>query len=561
MNQFLRTVLQHCEAEPGAVFAWVRQGGAEHTLTRAKLRDHALRCARWLIDSGLSPGQIVFIIAPHQPALYPVYLGVMLAGGVPSFLPHPTAKQDADLYWQTHRQVFQRSHAAWVLADKALLPALEAACLGLATRVADIGYAHAPAADPTIAVRRADHDIALLQHSSGTTGLKKGVALSYAAIQLQLDHYAAALGLDHAPSCRIASWLPLYHDMGLIACFMLPLYRGIALVALDPFEWTAKPVLLLDAIQAHRASHVWLPNFAFNHLVRSVPRSLTPDLSSIRAFVSCSEPCKADSFDRFAQRFGVPLAALQTCYAMAETVFAVTQSDPSRAVPRLCVDRDALEHQRQVAPVNAIGPGAVTLLSCGTPIAGIELRIRHASDADSDQTVGEIQLRAPFLFAAYFADASGTALAFDDGWYRTGDLGFVHNGELYVCGRIKDLLIINGRNYFAHDVEAAVNEVPGIKPGRCVALGYDDDRSGSEQLVIVAERDTDATQDMQIVQAINASLNRHLGIPASDIRLVDAGWLIKTTSGKISRKDNRAKYALAFRQAPHLTITSSGEPR
>src|SRR5258708_2485543 len=194
-------------------------------------------------------------------------------------------------------------------------------------------------------------DIAFIQHSSGTTGLKKGVQLSYGAVAAQISSYAEALGF--ADSGCIASWLPLYHDMGLIACFVLPLMLGLPVVALDAFEWVNRPALLFEAIEEHRCTHVWLPNFAFHHLCRTVDPAQGYALGGVKAFIDCSEPCKPETFDLFVETFGscgVARAQLQCCYAMAETVFAVTQTTLGRKAQEYQADLDALLRENRARP-------------------------------------------------------------------------------------------------------------------------------------------------------------------------------------------------------------------
>jgi len=387
---------------------------------------------------------------------------------------------------------------------------------------------------------------ALLQHSSGSTGLKKGVKLSYDAIALQLDAYTQALRIADVAAPRIASWLPLYHDMGLISSFLLPVWRGIPILAIDPFEWVAHPGLLLDAIADLRATHCWVPNFALMHLARMRGRREW-DLSPLVALIACSEPCKPEAFDAFQSRFGsmgLRRYALQTCYAMAETVFAMTQSAVGEPVRRLAVDREALQAEGNVVPPRP-GTEPLVLLSNGRPVPGCEVRAGAVGGVD------EICVTAPFLFSGYHNAPEASAEAFDGAWLRTADLGFVDDGEVFVVGRIKDVIIVNGKNIFAHDVEAAVSRLPGIKPGRAVAFGSYNRAAGSEQLVVVAERLDETVPDETLIRAVNNAVQLEVSIGCGDVRIVEPGWLVKTTSGKISRSENARKYAT-------LTVAAGG---
>src|SRR5579871_5464890 len=224
-------------------------------------------------------------------------------------------------------------------------------------------------AEPSAIALPTSHDIALLQHSSGTTGLKKGVMLTYGAIENQLMAYTTAI---HAEvSDVLVSWLPVYHDMGLVACTLMPLMLGATVVVLDPFEWSANPVTLFHRITEHHGTLVWLPNFAFEHLVRGISRTNdTFDLSSVRAFIDCSEPCKPTTFQRFAAHFaerGVKQKQLQVCYAMAETVFAVTQTHLNRPVQEITISEAALRHESVARPPKG-DEMTISLLSAGYPI-------------------------------------------------------------------------------------------------------------------------------------------------------------------------------------------------
>jgi acyl-CoA synthetase (AMP-forming)/AMP-acid ligase II len=542
--RFLRAIVGRWDRAPSAPFAtYAQEHGAqedgERVVTQGQVRARALRFLAVMRASGAVPGDIVLLILRDGPDSHAAFLGAMLGGLVPSLLPYPTDRQDHALFWRQHQTLFAFCGAALAIVYDELAPDVAACAQGTGIAViAQSAVEHvAPAALPDRLP--AEADVALLQHSSGTTGLKKGVALSYASIARQIEAYAGLLGLAACGDPVVATWLPLYHDMGLVTGFLLPASLGIPIVSLDPFAWIAAPRSLLDAIDRHRATHVWLPNFAFLVLARPIRGAAAWKLDCLRAVVSCSEPCKPQAFDALLARlgpFGLRPDAPQTCYAMAETVFAVTGSAPGAPPRRLSASRHALALHR-VAPPD--GPDdAVALLSNGRPVEGMELRIEAAGGAQ----VGEIVLRADFMFSAYHRNPDATQAAFRDGWYATGDLGFLDGGELFVVGRLKDVIIVNGRNILAHDVEAAISAVPGVKPGRCVALGRYSERTGSEQLVAMAERGGDPGGDGALAAAINTAVREACGVPCADVRLVAPDWLVKTTSGKVSRSANADRY-------------------
>ena len=387
---------------------------------------------------------------------------------------------------------------------------------------------------------------ALLQHSSGTTGLKKGVRLSYGSIERQLVAYSGTLGV--ATFGSIASWLPLYHDMGLISSFLLPAWLGVPVISIDPLVWVAKPELLFDAIEQFSATHAWLPNFAFMHLVRRIPSNgRTYQLDRVEALINCSEPCKAATFDAFLDRFsawGIRSEMLQVCYAMAETVFAVSQTSNRYPPRRMIVDQDSIEKSGKIKSAQ-VNKSTRVLLSNGPAIGECQVAILNDLAFLDDGEIGEVCIKSGFMFSGYHNNPDASKAAFHDGWFRTGDLGFLMDGEIFIVGRLKDIIIVNGKNLFAHDIEAAVSRVLGVRPGRCVAFGQHIESAGSEILVVLAEREVTSSAsptDSEIIRGINHAVIDEVGIACNDIRLVPEQWLVKTTSGKMSRAGNLQKY-------------------
>ena len=535
-NPFLDPLLARWKSGPAQLMGAFYDGDAWQRLELGAFMHRALQVTAYLRAAGVGPAEIILIILEHGIDAHAAFIGAMLAGAVPSFMPYPNVKQDAELYWRQHRAVFAHIRPRALLVFDSLADAMRDATQGLPVSI--LNASGIGACTPAEPADVPGGSIALLQHSSGTTGLKKGVKLSYDAIALQLESYARGLRLSDVAEPRIASWLPLYHDMGLISSFLLPVWRGIPILAIDPFEWVAHPGLLLEAIADFRGTHCWVPNFALMHLAR-MRGARQWDLSSLVALIACSEPCKPEAFDAFQSRFaamGLRPNVLQTCYAMAETVFAMTQSAIGEPVRRLAVDREALQAAGQVAAPRP-GTEPLVLLSNGRPVPGCRVR------ATGDGGVGEICVTAPFLFSGYHNAPEASAEAFDGGWLRTGDLGFIDDGEVFVVGRIKDVIIVNGKNIFAHDVEAAVSRLPGVKPGRAVAFGSYNQAAGSEQLVVVAERLDDTIAEEALIRTINNVVQLEVSIGCGDVRIVEPGWLVKTTSGKISRSENARRYA------------------
>ncbi len=546
----LTCLVRHARLTPERDFMRVEIAGRERRVTFDMAWREICRCAHAVRTASARRGEVALIFMPQGWEGIAFFFGSMLAGMIPSFMPTPSARQDAATYWRSHRMLIERVRPAVVITDSEQASAMRANGLLDGDVALVLSDQPAPSNDGSGEMDdvAGPDDIALLQHSSGTTGAKKGVVLTHRAVIEQIRSYGNSI--DATADDVVVSWLPLYHDMGLVACLLMPAVLGQTVVLLDPFLWVARPGILFRAIARHRGSLCWLPNFAFEHLARTVrvePAEM--DLSSMRAFINCSEPCHVASFDRFLGAFdglGARRDMLQVCYAMAETVFAVTQYPPGRPNRLLTVSRRALLESEHAIPAVVTGD-AQTLLSAGPSIDGVEVEVRDDVGLRLGECrVGELWLRAPFLFDGYYHLPDQTAERLVNGWYRTRDRGFIEAGEVFVLGRLDDLLILNGRNFHAAEIEALINAVPGLKPGRNVAFGQFNPSKGSNDLIIVAETDGTATIDASALrhEAREAVFNG-IGLYPQEFALVAPGWLLKTSSGKIARGANAEKHQQA----------------
>lgn len=542
MSDTLISVLAaHAAERPEAPFVTLIENQSRICVNFGDLWQSTLRFAASLEDAGVAPRSTVIIMLQPGGLLYTSFLGAMAMGAVPSFMPFPTAKQQPDLFWNSHRSLFERIQPGAIVvydaieADvRAIAPegtiVLNIATLAQGRRVAEIS-------------NLPPESTAFLQHSSGTTGLKKGVMLSHAAVLEQVRAYSRAIDFDDRSV--IASWLPLYHDMGLIACFILPLMVGSHVVQLDPFQWVGAPTELLDVITEFRATHSWSPNFAFNHLATIAARKTDPnwDLSSLIAFINCSEPCKADSMRVFSQAlaaFGLRETAPQICYAMAETVFAVSQTPLNATFQTIAARRDAL--LSNVVKVDHTGEDAREIVSCGFLLDGVSVRISDDNDANlPDGHVGEICIQGFALYDGYNKQPELSAEKLRGGWHHTGDLGFLLQDQLYLTGRKDDLLIVRGRNYYAHDLEAIISATPGVKPGRTVVFDIESATIGTTDVICMLEP-LDDTDRVELRRAVKLRVESLSGLVLARIVIVPPMSLLKTTSGKISREGNRRAY-------------------
>lgn len=510
---------------------------AHRTVTYGELARRA-RHARAAFDRrGARPGDRIAILMPHSLLLVTSFFGAIHGGLVPSIVAWPTAKMDPEKYRKNLHAVVSRLGARFVLTDARMAGELGAS-LGTAT-VLDATELDGELDGGAAAVPRRDDEPLFIQFSGGTTGTQKSVPITLAKLQCQLAAFDERLALTAED--RVISWLPLYHDMGLVACLLLPFAFRLSVSMFAPMEWVLDPTRLLEAVGTDRATLCWLPNFAFNFMAKRARLPLDADLSPLRAVINCSEPVREESLRAFRERFssnGLRPTALHTSYAMAEATFAVTQTrqgDPPRTlrVTRAGLGRGRIEPSEH---------GERTLVSCGAPLRDVEVRLALGT---AEGAIGELELRGPFVMDDYLpSEARTPRWAFsNDGWYRTGDLGFLYEGHVYVTGRKKDVVIVGGVNVFPEDIELAVGELDGIHAGRVVAMGVEDAALGTERLVVVAEVNADA--DLERSDALEAAIRKEVvtvaGVAAGHVFVVPQRWIVKSTAGKISRSETRER--------------------
>ena len=556
-------VIERASSDPERLsIVFVHDDGREERLNAAQFHHEAAHYASALQSIGVGPEDLVILVLQHSQTLLFAFWGALYLGAIASIFPFLTEKLDPQIYLERVKELVTHSKARAVITFpefkgelKALLA--EAGCAVLSTE--DVPQSPAQnrpgstgAQDMSWPAYSADK-IAFLQHSSGTTGLQKGVALSHRSVLNQIAAYSQAIDLQDEDV--VVSWLPLYHDMGLIAGFVMPLVSGTPLVLMSPFKWVRDPKMLLQAIHRHRGTLCWLPNFAYNHSARAIRATDLAglDLSSMRAFINCSEPVYDESQRIFLKKFaayGVREEALSTCYAMAENTFAVTQHPTGRSARLDWVKTRLLQEERRALPAAPGDPGSTAMVSCGTPIPGTEISIRDERDRClPDRRVGEIALRSDCMLSGYYRRPDLTAQSVRAGWYYTGDMGYVAEGELYVTGRKKDLIIVGGKNIYPQDLEAIANTTPGIAPGRSVAFGLFDKNLGSENIIMVCELEGKGNTEAKkksIEIELRSRVVQRSEIALADVRLVEGRWLIKTSSGKIARSANRDKYLKDF---------------
>lgn len=502
---------------------------------------------------------VVLLLLPHSAELFLLHLGLLLTGRLPAILAWPTNRVDPEKYQRNILHQIESLPAAQLITLPKIaknlepgVPYLVTACpihecerfesaFSIDLDVTSVEKQNSYQPDSTM-----PQDALFLQFSGGTTGNQKCVVVTAPMLVNQLNRLTEVLQFNKQDG--VVSWLPLYHDMGLIACFWLPLWNQAPSIQFAATEWLLDPGMLFHFMSKHLATFCWLPNFAFNYLAAQKKRvDPSVNLSHVRGWINCSEPVRERSFKAFAGVFrelGVRLDQCQACYAMAENVFAVTQTPLQKApasFKRVLVKGTLLD-QRQ-ASQQLLDQHYVC---SGSSLSGMAFRIRRADGELCDDAVpGEIEIRGESLFCGYW-DKHGfhRQSLTPDGWYVTGDYGFAHHGDLYVIGRVKDIIISSGVNVFPEDMEALVNTIPGVYRGRVVAFGIDDQTRGTESLAVVAEMrgEFNSSTASELELQIRRLIPSVLGIPVRHVLVTPERWILKSTAGKISRRETRVRF-------------------
>lgn len=508
-----------------------------------------------LEKEGILPGEVVVIILQHSLDLIFAYFGTILNGSIPSIMPFLTEKLLPEKYNSDFLTLIEITKPTAIITYDEFYSDIKNIAkkneylktILLSEYIKGQPYISAEIPDLFAnGLKRSSEDIALLQHSSGSTGLQKGVALSHQAIFNQIESYSKAIKLSQDDV--IVSWLPLYHDMGLIACFLMPILFGTPLVLMSPFDWVRAPHRLLRAISEYEGTLCWLPNFAYNFCAKKIREDELKDinLQFLRAVINCSEPMRFESHELFYDRFfpyKLQKDALATCYAMAENVFAVTQGGVNKPVTYDKIDQNHFQLNKYAKPVSK-DELSMIMVSAGSAIDQTQIRIiDEKGNFLEDRYLGEIVIKSNCMLTEYYNREEDTKNSFINEWFKTGDLGYIANDNLFISGRKKDLIIVGGKNIYPQDIENIVSSVDGIHPGRTVAFGIFNDEKGTEDVVVIAEIENNFLEKKnEIVMEIKRLVTQSTAIALRSVYLIEEKWLIKTSSGKIARSANKEKY-------------------
>jgi acyl-CoA synthetase (AMP-forming)/AMP-acid ligase II len=513
-------------------------GGAEVARSfRALYRDAQALAAR-LPALGVAPGDRVLLVFPTSLEFVTTFFAVQMAGAIPVPSYPPAVLERAELALERLGHVARHSGAAVCLTTRALRPILGGlAFSGGVREIAAVETLATRPAGPPLHPRPRPEDAAFIQYTSGSTGAPKGVLLHHANVIANLHAMGQAMRISRSDVG--VSWLPLYHDMGLIGALLSAVYWRLPVVLLSPVAFLERPLRWLEAITRFRATLSPAPNFAYSLAVaRTTPAERARlDLSSWRVAFNGAESVNARTMNDFIAAFaphGFAAEAMLPVYGLAEVSLAAafpTLGTPPRT---LTVDRKKLAAGRVVPSADA---DAMTLVSVGRAVPGHEIAVVDAEGAPlPEREVGHIVVRGPSVMAGYYRAPEATADVVRDDALWTGDLGFRLDGDLFVTGRAKDLIIVRGRNYYAEDIERVAAAVPGVRPGGVAAFGLYDDAKASDAVVLVCETKlVDEAARIALVQALAEAVARRAGVPLDQVMLLGPGSLPKTSSGKPQR--------------------------
>ncbi|MFE7536264.1 amino acid adenylation domain-containing protein [Streptomyces rhizosphaericola] len=517
---------------PGQVVVHVRGDGGELTVTLRELLDDALRVAGGLRGAGIAPGTCVPLLADRSEDFQPMFWGALAAGLVPVPLA-PDGRRALPVWEHLGRPpLVVDAASASVVAE---LPG--------DVRALDLDALRRGPVLEEPAVAGPD-EVAFLQFSSGSTGVPKGVEVTHRAVLANLEQIGAASGLGSGDV--VVSWMPYFHDMGLIGTHLAPLAARAKQVKIGPLTFAKRPRVWFEVADRHRATVLSAANFALALAVRRVPEEVVGrlDLSSVRLMLVGAEPIAPPVWREFARRMrpaGLDPAAAQPVYGLAEATLAVTFPPPGEVAEPLVLDRAALGRGRAVDTV--AGAGAVELMDVGLPVAGCAVRIVDDGGVElGDRRVGHILVRGPQLARGYHGLPGASAEVFSDGWLRTGDLGFLREGRLCVTGRHKDVLFLNGRTFHAPDLEAVAAATPGLPPGAPAVVGSTDPVTGGERVVVFVPWARPPREAAEVLDRVAARVREALLHDDVRVLALAPGAFPRTTSGKLQRRRLRERF-------------------
>ena len=544
----LEVLAWHLQAHPDQTQIVHLQDDSEQRITYRQLADAAAAVAAGLQRIGVVPRQSVAIMLPTSPEYFSTYFGILMAGAIPVPIYPPARPSQLEDHVRRHTGILDNAQAvALVTVPQATVVArlLQARVPGL-RRVVTPQQLAARGGTPTPVPLRGD-DIAFIQYTSGSTGSPKGVALSHANLLANIR--AMAQAVQATPRDVFVSWLPLYHDMGLIGAWLGSLYVGFPLVVMSPLAFLARPLRWLQAIHRWRGTLSAGPNFAYELCLKRIDDAALAalDLSSWRLAFNGAEAVSPDTVLRFAQRFaacGLRPEAMAPVYGLAEATVGLLFPPLGRAAPIDAVQREPFTREGRAVAAAPDDATALHFVGCGRPLPGHAIRIVDGAGRQAGERIeGRLEFKGPSATRGYFRDPAKTALLFHDGWLDSGDRAYSAGGDVYITGRVKDIVIRAGRNLYPEEIEEAVGRVDGVRKGCVAVFGSPDPATGTERLVVLAEvRTVNANARAMLREAVTRAVIEAIGEPPDEIVLAPPHTVLKTSSGKVRRSACRSLY-------------------
>lgn len=548
--QTLNEVLDwHAQAHPQRTHVHLSgEGESRQEISYGALHDGARALAAGLQRHGLRPGQTVAIMLPTGPEYLYSFFGILLAGAVPVPIYPPARPSQLEDHLRRHGRILANARSVLLITvaqAKPLARLLKAQVETLQRVLTPDELAGTGAALHAPAVR--SQDIAFLQYTSGSTGEPKGVILTHANLLANVRIMGEAI---HADATDVfVSWLPLYHDMGLIGAWLGSLYHACTLVLMSPLAFLSHPRRWLWTIHEHRGTLSAAPNFAYELCLSKVDDADLQglDLGSWRMAFNGAEPVSPRTVQRFIQRFaryGFRRKAMAPVYGLAEAAVGLAFPPLGRGPLIDRIQRAPFASKGEARPAQAPGPGTSEFVACGQPLPGYQIRVVDALGYElPERREGRLQFQGPSATSGYFRNPDATRRLFEGDWLDTGDLAYMVGAEVYLTGRAKDLIIRGGRNLYPYELEEAVGGLPGVRKGCVAVFASPDPDAGTERLVVVAEtRETDPDTRQALARRVSAMATDVLGLPPDDVVLAPPHTVLKTSSGKLRRGAVRELY-------------------
>ncbi len=526
-------------------FTFVGDAGEEHTVSQAEFMERAASVAQQFMDRGYKPGDRVLLVLPDNESFIAIFFGAIWAGIVPVPIYPPLGAGKLDGFIENAGHIITACGASGIVTDRTIHKVLGSLLVTQPTleriMVVDDLLMDSPAA---MMVPSTPETTCFIQFTSGSTSAPKGVRVTHGNLAentLCIGPHGIGVSREDVG----VSWLPLYHDMGLIGFVLTPLFYGAHIVSIAPLTFLKRPRVWLEAISRHRGTITFAPNFAYGLVARRLRDANISklDLSSWRIAGCGAEPIRSETLEFFADRLapaGFKREALLPVYGMAEATLAVSFCDVEAPMHVDHVDAGLLANHH-IAIGTEPSELSQPVVSCGKPFPGHELAVMYDTNAILDErVVGEVVLRGPSVMPGYYDNLGATESAIRDGWLRTGDLGYIAEGELYICGRKKELIIVGGKNYYPQDIEQAIWEVPDVRTGSVIAFGVPGAK-GEELVLAVETRATNGART-ELASAVRKRVAEHTGLKAKDVVVLSPGSLPKTSSGKLQRRKTASLY-------------------